>query len=74
MKSELTTGQAAKILDCSTNTVIRYGNEGLLEVLVRPSGHRRFTKESVVRLEERQRAEAQAAIDERARRAESVAS
>lgn len=49
----LTTGEAARLLEVSPHTVIRYVKLGEIRCRVLPSKHRRVSREDVQRLAER---------------------
>jgi excisionase family DNA binding protein len=49
-ESEVTTGEAARILGVSPRTVIAYVDRGLLRARLLPSGHRRFRRVDVEQL------------------------
>jgi excisionase family DNA binding protein len=49
-QTEVTTGEAARILGVSPTTVIAYVEQGHLQVRYLPSGHRRFLRADVERL------------------------
>ena len=46
----MTTGEAARYLDVSLQTVRRWAKNGSLPVIILPSGHRRFRTEDIERL------------------------
>lgn len=46
----MTTSEAAKALEVTTQTIQRWCDSGRLEVIIFPSGHRRIPAESVARL------------------------
>lgn len=50
LQAYLTTAQAAKRLDVSMQTVRRWARDGLIEVVVLPSGRRRFDVAEIERL------------------------
>lgn len=72
----MTTSQVARLLEVSTNTVLRWADEDKVfgEVLVRPSGHRRFDTDRVIAFLDRQKANAAKLAEAKAAMSEAAAS
>jgi excisionase family DNA binding protein len=58
-KRLLSAGEAAQLLEVSTDTIKRWATDGQLPYITTPGGHRRFPAEAVHRLLAEQQAQAE---------------